>query len=520
MTTSNYTNYTNTLKGVLIFLTLFLLTATLYGEIGISSKYLEVVMDNASGRFYVKTLIGDPDNPNDDKKILLFDKIPPTSYPTLFVDNEGFEVGTEDGYFENKPTISKNKLTWAWRPNKYNKIKLIQIVEIVTNIFTLRDDIVRITFLVVNEDLKEHDVNIRFIFDTVLGESEKAPFFVPPYGKIEKETVFYENNMPNLWYSFDRLDKPKIKTMGILSGMEDVTTPSMVVFANWRKLSKTKWDYTPEVGSSFSEGLFGAKDTAVAVYFKKTRLKPQEIAIYSTMYGLFGDTIKKIENVFLSLSIPETVKSFPIKASLTIENKSSINLKDIKVKLIVDTNLFYASNYTLTLSNLPYEDSTSFSWDIFPVGQVQDGEYIARVSFEALALSTNVYGEISKKFTIKLGTQEQLKPESLQEIGLKQTNISTNYQLTTTNFVFITNTVMITNIITLTNEYEDWASGVKKINTLLEILNEELNNLIITYHLATSDEKKKRIRERIELIKTQIEVEKSKLKAQEQKGAK
>jgi hypothetical protein len=68
MTTSNYIN---TLKGVLIFLTLFLLTAPLYGEIGISSKYLEVVMDNASGRFYVKTLIGDPDNPNDDKKILL-----------------------------------------------------------------------------------------------------------------------------------------------------------------------------------------------------------------------------------------------------------------------------------------------------------------------------------------------------------------------------------------------------------------------------------------------------------------
>ena len=69
---------------------------------------------------------------------------------------------------------------------------------------------------------------------------------------------------------------------------------------------------------------------------------------------------------------------------------------------------------------------------------------------------------------------------------------------------------MITNIITLTNEYEDWASGVKKINTLLEMLNEELNNLIITYHLATSDDEKKRIRERIELIKTQIEVEKSK----------
>ena len=507
------------LKKSTILLSLLLVAFPLYAQIGISSKYLEVIMDNASGRFFVKTLIGDPDNPNDDKKIILFDKIPPTSYPTLFVDGDGFEVGTEDGYFENRPSISKNKLTWAWRPNKYSKIKLIQIVEIVTNIFTLRDDILRITFLVVNEDIKEHDVNIRFIFDTVLGESEKAPFFIPPYGKIDKETVFYENNMPTIWYSFDKIDKPKIKTMGILSGLEDVTTPSMVVFANWRKLSKTKWDYIPEVGSSFSEGIFGVKDTAVAVYFKKTRLKPQEIAIYSTMYGLFGDTIKKIGNVSFSLSVPEIVKSFPITVSLTVENKSPIKLKDIIAKLIIDTNTFYTSNYIFTLSNLPNEDYASFSWNIFPIGQVQDGEYMAKVSFEALALSTNLYEEISKKFTVSSRTQEQVKIENLQEIGIKQTKISTNYQLAETNFIFVTNVVMITNTVTVTNELEDWSYkvGVKKINTLLEMLNEELDNLITTYHLATSEENKKIIQEKINLIKKQIEIEKSKIKAKEQK---
>jgi len=505
---------------ILVFLLLILPSFTnsvLYAEIGISSKYIEVVMDNSSGRFYMRTLIGDPENPNDDKKILLFDKMPPTTYPTLFVDNEGFTVGTDDGYFENQPSISKNKLVWTWRPKKYNKIKLMQVIEIVTNIFTLRDDIARITFLVVNEDNKEHEVNVKLLLDTVLGEGDSAPFFVPPYNKVDKETVFYENNMPYLWYSFDNLDKPKVKTMGILSMIEDVSTPSMVVFAAWRKLDKAKWEYTPEVGASLSEGLFGTKDTAVAIYFKKAKIMPQEISVYSTMYGLYGDTIKKIENVFLSLSVPEIVKSFPVTISLSLENRSSVNLKDIKVTLSIDTNYFTSSNYTIVLSNLLNNDSTSFSWNIYPVvNQVPNGDYTVKVSLEALALSTNIHGDVSKKFTVKLINEESNSSlKDLKELGVKQSNISTNFQQFTTNTINITNAIIITNTINITNEYSTqyFKNDIERINSIIEQLNEELDRLISTYYLATSPEERRKVKDKIDLIKKQIEVEKAKLEA-------
>ncbi|MFN4245090.1 MAG: hypothetical protein ACK4F9_02945 [Brevinematia bacterium] len=496
-----------------IFFTVFLFYgSSLFCQISISSKYIEVLMDSSSGRFYIATILGDPENKNDDKKKILFDKIPPTTYPSLFVDVEGFAVGTDDGYFENYPSFSKNRLVWTWRPKKFDKIKMVQIIEIVTNPFTLREDMVRISYIVVNEDSKDHVVSVRLILDTILGESEDAPFFVPPFGKIDKEVVFYKGNMPYLWYSFDSLKSPKVRTMGIVSGVADVTVPSMLVFANWRKLSKTKWDYVPEVGESFGGGLFGGRDTAVGIYFDQIKLKPQEITFYSTMFGLYGDTLKSFDNFSISVVTPEVVKEFPFTLSSVVENNSLADVRDLKVQLIFDTNVFYITNdSTFYQSNLKVKDSFVSSWQVFGQSSLTSGEYEIAVRVSGVVVSTNFDETVYRKFKVLITTNEE-KNIVVSLDGLKQTNIS---QTTVSGNITVTNYFYVTNYFTnyFTNVYNQFGLGsVESINNLIDMLNYELDYLITTYHITSDAETRRKLKERIEVIKSQIQVEKEKLK--------
>lgn len=510
----NITRYTSKLKIITLgFIAFSLACSNLFGQISIASKYIEVVMDNTSGRFYIATLVGEPDNPRDDKKKILFEKIPPTTYPSLFVDGEGFVVGTDDGFFEGRPGISKNRLVWVWRPKKFDKVKLLQIIEIVTNPFTLREDMARISYMVVNENNKEHRVAVRLILDTVLGEGDSAPFFVPPFGKVENEIVFYEGNMPEVWYSFDSLSTPKVRTMGIVSGIEGVSTPSKLIFANWRKLGREKWEYTPEVGASFGGGLFGGRDSAVAIYFEETKLKPQELVLYSTMYGLYGDTLKKFENLTISVTTPEVITTFPFSVSAVVENNSGVSIKDLTIELEVNTNYFYLTNSPIfQASTLGSGNSVLSSWSVFNQPGLKDGEYEVKVKVSGTAISTNITEEVFRKLKVALKThQQKVIPE---EFGIKQTNIATN--LSGTNLVFITNfyTNYITNVTYITNirDYEP-LDEVKRIESIISRLNRELDILITTYYLTKDNEERNRLKKKLELIKAQIEVEKEKLRA-------
>ncbi|MCX8029379.1 MAG: hypothetical protein N2712_05210 [Brevinematales bacterium] len=500
---------------ILKYMVLFMLFTNFhsFSQIGIQSKYIEVVMDSSSGRFYISTLTGDPDNPNDDKKKILFDKIPPTTYPSLIVDGEGFAVGIDNGYFENKPGIAKNKLTWTWRPKKFDKIKLIQVLEIVTNPFTMRDDMVRISYILVNEDNKERKVNVKLLLDTVLGEGDVEPFYIPFYGKIDNETVFYEANMPYIWYSFDSIKTPKVRTMGIVSGIGNVSTPSMLVFANWRKLDREKGYYTPEVGSSLGGGLLGGRDSAVCIYFKETIIKPQELILYSTMYGMYGDTLKRFDNFSASLTAPEEVSKFPFNTSLLIENTSGVDIRNLKVEIHLNTNYFYTTNSTtFFITNFKQGESITFCWEIFKKDNVTDGEYEIKAKISGLAISTNIEGEIFRKF--KIVEHTNIQQIDTKELGIKQTNISTNFLQTNvllvTNFFtnYITNTTYITNIYNYVP-----LDSIENVKNIIYKLNKELDYLITTYYISTDPEEREKIRDRINLIRQQIEVEKEKLKS-------
>ncbi len=498
--------------------TLILLLYPYVFAISITSKYIEVIVDNPTGRFFIKTLKGDPENPNDDNKVILFDKLPPTSYGTVLVDKEAFTIGGTDGYFETHPTTSGNKIIATWRPNKVNKIKVIQIIEIVTNVFTLRDDIVKISYLIVNEDNKDHTVNVSILLDTVLGENDKAPFIVPGYGKIDNETVFYENNMPSLWYSFDKIENPKVKTMGILSDIGGVTMPSKIVFASWRKLDKAIWEYIPEVGASFAEGIFAGRDTGVRIYFKNTLLAPQQLTYFSTMFGLYGDTIKSLENVSLSLSGPNIISSFPFAIVGTIENKEKFDIRNLKVELSGDP-VFSISNTITNVEILKQDDILSLSWlvDVSPyiLQKIENKEYEFTMKIQGEILSTNIESSVSRKFQFNITNLPSISKESLKELGLKQTEISTNY--IGTNYVVLTNyqTVYTTNEykIFLTNYVDYYPREIDRINSIIENLNRELEELITTYYISKSEEEKKILLEKINLIKEQLEIEKEKMDA-------
>ena len=62
-----------------------------------------------------------------------------------------------------------------------------QSLSIVENEYTGKPDTIAITYTMTNNDNIAHNVGIRIMLDTMLGNNDGAPFRVPGYGNVTKE---------------------------------------------------------------------------------------------------------------------------------------------------------------------------------------------------------------------------------------------------------------------------------------------------------------------------------------------
>lgn len=235
----------------------------------LENEYISVATSDV-GRFTIGTTGGDPDNTKDDNKKLLYGHPSPrTSYTTLKIDNNNYTFSSSQQTTEGNSKISDYSV---------GDISVEQVLSIVNNSSTNREDTVQVKYIVKNNGTEAHDAGIRIMMDTMLGNNDAAPFRIPNIGAVTSELELSGDNIPEYWQAFDSLTNPSVISQGTLV-KDGELKPDKVQFTNWSRVYNTSWGYN--VNTSAKNG-----DSAVSVIWNPADILPGEQREYTTYYGI------------------------------------------------------------------------------------------------------------------------------------------------------------------------------------------------------------------------------------------
>ena len=379
----------------------------------IRNDIIEAVVDY-SGKYTIGTVNGS-DLSTDNHKILLFGHpVPWSSFTTVRVDGADHEFCGTTNRVATADAVMVSQMI--------NNVVTTQSLEIVANEYTGKEDTIAITYTMTNYDTVDHNVGLRIMMDTMLGDNDGAPFRVPGYGNVTKELEFSGSDIPQNWLSFDRLDNPRVIANGCFYQTLD-EKPDKVQFASWRGIERTLWSYSVNASTSVTG------DSAVAAYYNPQVLAPGESRTVTTYYGI-GDFAVTESKPPLSTRVIAPVKLVedneeggyshnPFSVTAYIQNTgvaSAVNVK-AQLKLPADgcLQLISPANPIQTIGNIPPGEEIGITWLVYAKEQTtkKKAEYSIIVSADnesakTVHMSTTLpkTKALNDNFTIKLNKNE------------------------------------------------------------------------------------------------------------------
>ena len=334
-----------------------------------SNGYLAMnVLGN--GHFSFGTTGGNPDNPKDDNKRLLYGfSGGSTSYTTIRIDNSSYVYSPTQNEFNADDKNNTSNVV-------YSDVDVQQVLSIVKNPATGNDDLIEVKYIVTNNSDVEKNVGLRIMMDTMLGGNDHAPFRVPQYGSITTETEYTGDDIPQFWQAFDNLTSPTVIAQGRLFQTEE-DRPDKVQFCNWGSINGVNWDYHTTAGR-------GNGDSAVAMTWNETALAPNETREYVTGYGLSEFT----EDLTLPLGLSVYSDSElsvvnnqyapnPVDVTAYVQNLSTNTAEDVHVSIELPDNLTLTNNseQTIDIGTMTPNQLEQASWSVYVSPSTQDMTY-------------------------------------------------------------------------------------------------------------------------------------------------
>lgn len=388
-----------------IFLVLLLLVPgnsivaqTVSPNMEIANEYIRIIINTLpenTGRFSVGTTGGDPDRLGDEYQHLIYGGEEPwTSYTTIRIDNQNWVFGNPTtrragkaglyGHQVQAPVIIDNRLVSTWQ---LGPIEVTQTLEFARSSTTGLMDSVRIEYRLHNHDDVFHDVGLRLMLDTMLGQNDGAPFRLDNLALLS-DTVFYRDQIPEFWQAFDSLSNPQVMAQGTLRGT-DVSTPDRVYFSNWGSLADDLWNFDFQPGRDFMRKGEFELDSTIAMYWDGRPLPPKQTATYVSYYGLGGVTIAP-GDLSVGLTAPtQVVSDTRFEESYTvvayIQNNGEGDARDIKARIVLPEGLQLVEEGSTTrrLGDLAIGETEQTSWKIRTTGDVT-GKVSLAVEVEAI----------------------------------------------------------------------------------------------------------------------------------------
>jgi hypothetical protein len=374
----------------------------------ISNEYLNIAA-GGDGSFTLGCTGGDPSNSNDDNKILLFGHpLPWSSESTVKVDGINYEYGT-DGVVLELPTNNGNYIQSSW---KYGDIRVTQTNSFVTNPSTGRADTMQIKYLYENLDQTEsHDVGLRILLDTMLGNNDGAPFQVPGYGAVtmEREFLKSEDQIPDYWQCFDDLSDPTVVSQSTLKG-SGATEPDRLIFADWGDFYYGHdWDYPITPSKLITD------NSSVGLYWNPTSLGPGETKEYVTYYGL-SELSQSAGDIGLSITGPVQLDIIDNQYSpnpftvVAYVEQDSFNVLSINLTINLPEGLELVSPSETQTIALGSGEQDSVSWTVKALEQTSEKSLTYAVTASAEEMENQC---ASREITIpKMNSNPQQPPHT------------------------------------------------------------------------------------------------------------
>jgi len=344
----------------------------------IQNDYIQVLVDE-KGLFVIGTLEGDPGTPADDNKKLMYgygdNKW--TSFTSIRLETGSLaeDIPLYVSPPARPPTVSGDSVSIFWA---YPDVEVEQTISPADNPFTNRRDTVKIATAASNTGRQATRVGVRVMLDTMIGENDDAPFFIPGTGNTNQEQEYMGTDIPSYWKAFEAADydPDRLKGQGILSGF-GATPPDRFLVASWPYIVDTVWDYaiTPAMETG---------DSAVAVYWLPQELEPGESVTWVTYYGLAGSGGGAS---WFDAPVVVTSQNPDFETTLWVSNKSDADFVGGEATLTLPPGLLLATEESVS-KPLPRVlmngDAQSVSWRLIGTGGANvDYSYSATTVFES-----------------------------------------------------------------------------------------------------------------------------------------
>lgn len=332
---------------------------------GMKNGYLRIACDKSTGAIRLWTTGGDPDNPNDNNKKLLYERPEPknfdkysTSVTAISLDGSKFLYSSRDWQTNLATKSIDSSMT-------KNNVSISQSYKFVKSTSTDREDLVEISYTVKNNSSLSKKFGMRIMIDTMLGNNDDAPFRIPGTGAVTKEKEYNGDNIPAYYQAFDDLSNPTVVSYGCFDKTSQ-NKPDYIQFSYWRN------QYNKNLENRIDENsLIG--DSSVNSIWKEKTLAAGEKKVYKMYYGLgslqtstgtldFSGTSEKIATVnhdFTGYN-PSSVMAF-------IKNPSDTDLKNVRVTLNLCDGLNLKNSgdsVTIDVGTLKSGEEKQLSWNV------------------------------------------------------------------------------------------------------------------------------------------------------------
>ena len=343
----------------------------------ISNDYIQAVIAE-NGRFTLGNIGGDPNNPNDDDKILLFGHPSPwSSFTSIRIDGVDYTFGT-GGTWIIPPCQQGGSLVASWEIGP--QIVITQTLTIIRNFSTGRDDNLQIAYEIRNEGSSSSDIGISLMLDTMLGDNDGAPFRVLGFGEVTVETEWVSpaDTIPQYFQVFDNFDDPTVLSMFSITGV-GFPDPDRLVLGSWGEAygggddPSAPWNYTIDSTTPFG-------DSAVVISWNPVSFISGQSRTYGTGYGLGGMTYVAWDPFNIGLSAPEFLQidgsndyvPDPFTTVCYLKNSSGDTVTGATVKFNLAPGLVFDTGEIAEkpLGDVPAEEIVQREWRIKPLGSI------------------------------------------------------------------------------------------------------------------------------------------------------
>ena len=256
-------------KSIFFFILSFIFTGALFA-IDIRSGLVRIATDDQTLQPMLYRLV----NISGKSKYepLWFDGDPRTSFIILNIDNRIYRMGASKEYKTSQRQI-KNGIEIEYRSVTN---RLTQRVLFYKSPYSRVTDGFIIEIEIENYTTREMKVLIKEVCDTVLGEKGGYNFATSSNPRVTDEMIITSD-------SDEKYVISPGQTSSIALLLDEEAKPDMVVIANWKRLSDSKFYYDSELMKGFTQSPFSINDSALGLYWNERIIPPKgSIKVAST----------------------------------------------------------------------------------------------------------------------------------------------------------------------------------------------------------------------------------------------